>query len=123
MPVAVFHSAPGESRHTLRKDMFLPSEHLLKNLTFTHPYMTLSKKLSLRCPNTIRTEMITNENLEILFCFRFRNGKANKFPRFSFVFAFVMVMLGTHKPQQQATLTNIKKQRFSFAFAFVIQQR
>ena len=26
--------------------------------------------------------------------------------RFSFAFAFAMVMLGTHKPQQQATLTN-----------------
>ena len=53
--------------------------------------------------------MITNENLEILFRFRFRNGKANKFARFSFAFAFVIVMLGTHKPQQQATLTNKNK--------------
>ena len=27
------------------------------------------------------------------------------FPRFSFAFAFVTIMLGKHKPQQQATLT------------------
>ena len=34
-------------------------------------------------------------------------------------------MLGTRKPQQQATLTNknTKSQRFSFAFAFVIQKK
>ena len=30
--------------------------------------------------NASRTEMITNENLEILFRFRFRNGKAKKLP-------------------------------------------
>ena len=29
----------------------------------------------------MRTETITNENLEILFCVRFRNGKANRFPQ------------------------------------------
>ena len=38
--------------------------------------------------NTIRTEMITNENLEILFGFRFRNGKANEFPQIFFCFRF-----------------------------------
>ena len=37
---------------------------------------------------TIRTEMITNENLEILFCFRFRNGKASKFLKFFFRICF-----------------------------------
>ena len=37
---------------------------------------------------TIRTEIITNENLEILFCFRFRNGKANKFPQIFFRICF-----------------------------------
>ena len=37
---------------------------------------------------TIRTETITNENLEILFRFRFRNGKANKFPHIFFRFRF-----------------------------------
>ena len=37
---------------------------------------------------TIRKETITNENLEILFCFRFRNGKANKFPQIIFRFRF-----------------------------------
>ena len=31
------------------------------------------------------------------------------FPRFSFAFAFVIVMLGTHEPRQQATLTNKNK--------------
>ena len=37
---------------------------------------------------TIRTETITNENLEIIFCFRFRNGKANKFPQIFFRICF-----------------------------------
>ena len=37
---------------------------------------------------TIRTEIIANENLEILFCFRFRNGKANKFPHIFFRIRF-----------------------------------
>ena len=32
----------------------------------------------------IRTEMTTNENLEILFRFRSRNGKAIKFPQIFF---------------------------------------
>ena len=32
--------------------------------------------------------MITNENLEILLCFRFRNGKANKFPQILFRICF-----------------------------------
>ena len=51
------------------------------------------------------------ENLEILFGFRFRNGKANQFPQIFFRICFcnVMVMLGTHKPQQQATLTKRNK--------------
>ena len=39
-------------------------------------------------PFTIRTETITNENLEILFRFRFRNGKANKFPQIFFRICF-----------------------------------
>ena len=52
-----------------------------------------------------RTETITNENLEILFRIRFRNGKAYASPRYSLAFAFVMIMLGMHMPQQQATLT------------------
>ena len=38
--------------------------------------------------STIRTETITNENLEILFCFRFCNGKANKFPQIFFRICF-----------------------------------
>ena len=42
----------------------------------------------MRNPGTIRTEMITNENLEILFRFRFRNGKANKFPQIFFRICF-----------------------------------
>ena len=37
---------------------------------------------------TIRTEIITNENLEILFRFRFRNGKTNKFPQIFFRIRF-----------------------------------
>ena len=54
---------------------------------------------------TIRTETITNENPEILFRFRFVMKRQINSPRISFAFAFVMIMLGTHKPQQQATLT------------------
>ena len=58
---------------------------------------------------TIRTKMITNENPEILFCCRFRNGGGNLIPpTFSFALAFIMIMLGTHKPQQ-TTLTNKNK--------------
>ena len=74
---------------------------------------------------TIRTEMITNENLEILFRFRFRNGKANKFPQIFFCIRF----RNGHVGHAQATAaghtyeSKIKSQRFSFAFAFVIQQR
>ena len=33
-------------------------------------------------------ETITNENLEILFRFHFRNGKANKFPQIFFRICF-----------------------------------
>ena len=43
---------------------------------------------------TIRTEMITNENLEILFCFRFRNGKTNKFPQIVFRICFCIDHVG-----------------------------
>ena len=39
-------------------------------------------------PDTIRTETITNENLEILFRFRFRNGNANKFSQIFFRICF-----------------------------------
>ena len=64
----------------------------------------------------ICTEINTSENLEI--CFQINS------PRFSFAFAFAMIMLGTHKPQQQAALTKTKEIReIFFAFAFVIQQR
>ena len=46
------------------------------------------------------------------------------FPRFSFAIAFVTIMLGKHKPQQQATLTKKRYQipKISFAFAFGIQR-
>ena len=37
---------------------------------------------------TIHTETITNENLEILFHFRFRNGKTNEFSQIFFRFRF-----------------------------------
>ena len=40
------------------------------------------------CNISICTATITNENLESLFCFRFRNGKANKFPQIFFRFRF-----------------------------------
>ena len=40
------------------------------------------------------------------FAFAFVMESQINSPRFSFTLAFVMVMLGTHKPQQQATLTN-----------------
>ena len=42
--------------------------------------------------------------------------------RLSFAYAFIMIMLGAHKPQQQATLTkNNQNPRLSFAFAFATQ--
>ena len=69
--------------------------------------------------------MITNENLEILFRFRFRNGKANVFPQIFFRICFC----NGHVGHAQATITGHthrtkkKSQRFTFAFAFVIQQR
>ena len=55
------------------------------------------------------------------FCFRFRshNGMANDFTQIFFSLAFVMIMLGTHKPQQQATLTkqlNVPEIFFLFCF-------
>ena len=65
--------------------------------------------------------MNTNENLEILFCLRFRNGKANKFPQLFFCFRFRNDHVGHNsRPQLRDKL---KSPRFSFAFAFVIQQR
>ena len=63
--------------------------------------------------------MIANENLDILFRFRFHNGKANKFLQIFFRICFVMDMLGTHKPQVYATLTNknnISEMIFCFLF-------
>ena len=78
------------------------------------------------CGCTIRTEMITNENLEILFCFRFRNGKAKiNSPRFSFAFACVMgsCWARTSHNNRPHLRINIKSQTFSLAFAFEIQQR
>ena len=54
------------------------------------------------------------------FAFAFAMERQINSLRLSFTFAFIMTMLGTHKPQQQATLTS---PRFSFAFAFVIQLR
>ena len=58
--------------------------------------------------------------LEILFRFRFRNGKG-KLHRFSCAFAFVMIMSGTHKPQH--LWNQLKSQSFFlFVFAFLIQQ-
>ena len=56
------------------------TKHLLTN------FRTLF--LQLAWPTTIRTEMVTNENLEILCRFRFRNGKANKFPQIFFRICF-----------------------------------
>ena len=43
--------------------------------------------------------MITNENLEICFRIRFRNGKANKFPRIFFRICFC----NDHAGHAQAT--------------------
>ena len=41
----------------------------------------------------------------LYFAFAFVMGRQINSPRFSFAFAFAMIMLGTHKPQQQATHT------------------
>ena len=70
---------------------------------------------------TICTEKITNENLLILFCFRFRNGKANKFPQIVFGIRF----RNDHVGNAQATTTGhtYTDQRFSFAFAVLIQRK
>ena len=61
----------------------------------------------------------------LYFAFAFVVERQTHSPRFSFAFAFVMIILGMHTPQQQATLRKkkLKSQRFSCAFAFVIQQR
>ena len=40
-----------------------------------------------------------------VFAFAFVMESQINSPRFSFAFAFTMIMLGTHKPQQQAALT------------------
>ena len=50
---------------------------------------------------TIHTEIITNENLEILFRFCFRNRKANKFPQI----LFRMCFRNGHVGHAQATTT------------------
>ena len=49
-------------------------------------YMSVSVSVSLLV--TIRTETIWNENLDILFRFRFRNGQASKFPEIFFRICF-----------------------------------
>ena len=75
-------------------------------------------------PSTIHAVTITNENLEIFSCFRFRDGEANIFPK---IF-FPNVLSYEHVGHAQATAaghdyeTKILSQRFLFAFAFVIQQ-
>ena len=43
------------------------------------------------------------------FAFAFVMERQINSPRFSFTFAFKIIMLGTHKPEQQATLTNKNK--------------
>ena len=84
----------------------------------THGFME-----DLQVPSAIRTEMITNENLEILF--QFCCGKATKFPQVIFRICF----RNGHVGHAQATTAGhtheitINSQRLSFAFAFVIQQR
>ena len=51
--------------------------------------------------DTIGTEMITNENLEIFICNRFRNGKANRFAQIFFRFRFRNDHVG-HAPARTA---------------------
>ena len=46
------------------------------------------KKTSLNIPSYHPHKTITNENLEICFRFRFRNGKANKIPLIFFCICF-----------------------------------
>ena len=58
------------------------------------------------------------------FAFAFVLERQINFLRFSFAFAFVTIMLGKHKPHQQATLT--KKNQIPdifFRFCFLIQKR
>ena len=62
--------------------------------------------------------------LGLVFAFSFVMERQINFPRFSFAFAFVKIMLGKHKPQQQATPTKQNQiPEISFAFTFVIQKR
>ena len=53
------------------------------------------------------------------FAFAFAMERKINSPRFSFTFAFVMIILGMHKPQQQASLTRqMKIPEIFFCFRF-----
>ena len=79
------------------------------------------------CLATIHTKAKQNlQNpgiLEILFCFRFRDGKANQFPPdcLSHLFSYWSCWPRTSHNNRPHLRIKIKSQRFSFAF--VIQQR
>ena len=64
--------------------------------------------------------MITNANLETVFFSTspFVMERQINSPRFSILFAFVVIMLGTHKPQQQATTAKIKIPKMIIRFRF-----
>ena len=67
---------------------------------------------------TIRTETITNENLEILFRFRFRNGKANKIPQIVFRICFHNDHVGHTQSTTASHTYEIKIQEVFFSFRF-----
>ena len=51
---------------------------------------------------SILTEMITNENLGIVFRTRFRNGQGTQFPRIFFCIRFHNDILGTSSGHQNS---------------------
>ena len=84
-------------KHTVGKEasghLSVWETHSLPLLVLTHRGAALAETKLPSWPkllqnNSIHTKMITNENLEILSRFRFRNGKANKFPQIFFRICF-----------------------------------
>ena len=68
---------------------------------------------------TIRTDMITNENLEIFSRFRFRNGTGNNFLQIFFRICFRNELVGhAHAPRTGHTYEKNKIPEFVFRFRF-----
>ena len=86
--------------------------------------ISLSKAPNPVAPDRVAPWTFSKRIWRFYFAFAFVMEKANKLPRISFAFAFATIMLGLHKPQQQATCAKIFKiPQMFIRFAFVIQQR